>query len=245
MSTNRLFNKFNWYYLAFVMIISAYLVVHGYRTLIIAFIIAYIVLYLKYFKNRFSFNAILGIGFLLFAFVILSNVKEFQHVISFMIDKSTYQAKAGSENMDRYMELSYFWNEYLKAPWEWIFGGGFSGNSSYGVHMFNIQNYGSRTYGQVNWVDLGFIGMSFMGGLVMVGLWVKLLIMCMRRVPEEYYYIGAYCLYMILSSLTLNAAFYGNNIVVQCLVFFLFLKVRSEYYYKSLNFKMKTLNIES
>jgi hypothetical protein len=242
MCGNRLFKEFSWSHLALILVFVGCLVAHGYRSLIVALIIAYIVMYMIYFKRKFSKAAIWGIVVSLLVFEILSNIGG-GDIVSFMIDKSKNQAEAGSKSLDRLMEFNYFFNKYLKNPLEWIFGGGFIGDSSYGNHMKYIQNFGSKINGRVNWVDLGFIGMSFMGGLVMVGLWIKLLVMCMRKVPVQYYYIGAFSLYIILSTLTLNQAFDGNNIVVQCLAFFLFFKVRSVYGYRRSKLRKRSSKI--
>ena len=123
------------------------------------------------------------------------------------------------------MEFLYFYNEYLQSPFEWVFGGGFLGNSSYGKYMQNIQDVGSLFYGRVNWVDLGFIGMSFVGGLTLVILWLRLLLLTLKKVQTQYLYIGAFTIYIIASSITLNIGCTSSAIAIECVALYMFMLV--------------------
>lgn len=76
------------------------------------------------------------------AFYGLSQLEFLKSSLSFMSEKSSSESD-DINSMSELWSFCIFYNEYLQSPFEWVFGGGFLGNSSYGMHMQNIQDVGS------------------------------------------------------------------------------------------------------
>lgn len=200
------------------------IILHGYRSIIFGFLGACLYLGIKKFKIKYISKAlalILVIFIILFITIRLDFLKD---SLDFMTSKNT---QFNDENNSRIITFYYFYNDYLHNIFEWIFGGGFLGNSEYGRHLNYIQEVGSIRYGKVNWVDLGFIGLSFIGGLLFTIQWIKLLLLNLRDVDSRYYYIGAFSIYLILSTLTLNIALTASSIAIQCLAFYMFYIIKN------------------
>ncbi len=143
------------------------------------------------------------------SFVLFSNL--FNDVLQLYKDKNSRMANY--TDIDRVKEFIYFYNSISK-PWEWIFGAGFIG--------INFK----KDLISHNWVDLGFIGMSFMGGIILTFIWIRLLLLNLRKIPTRYIYLSAFSIFIILSTITLNVAFADKCIVIQTLAFYLFHKVK-------------------
>lgn len=224
MFLNRMVLKFKRKYLVFVILSLLMFLLHGYRSILIGVVLAFLFMYyiiygLKKFYKVFLMACLAG--------AIVYGLTQFDFLkesLSFMSEKSANESGDIESNV-RIMELLYFYNEYLQSPFEWVFGGGFPGNSSYGKYMQNIQDVGSLFYGRVNWVDLGFIGMSFVGGLTLVILWLRLLLLTLKKVPTQYLYIGAFTIYIMASSITLNIGCTSSAIAIECVALYMFMLV--------------------
>lgn len=224
MFLNRMVLKFKRKYLVFVILSLLMFLLHGYRSILIGVVLAFLFMYyriygLKKFYKFFLMACLAG--------AIVYGLTQFDFLkesLSFMSEKSANESGDIESNV-RIMELLYFYNEYLQSPFEWLFGGGFPGNSSYGKYMQNIQDVGSLFYGRVNWVDLGFIGMSFVGGLTLVILWLRLLLLTLKKVPTQYLYIGAFTIYIMASSITLNIGCTSSAIAIECVALYMFMLV--------------------
>lgn len=186
-------------------------ILHGYRSITIGYIFSFIFLYYKIngLKLNKNFIYVLFIFIIVMSFVLFSNL--FNDVLQLYKDKNSRMANY--TDIDRVKEFIYFYNSISK-PWEWIFGAGFIG--------INFK----KDLISHNWVDLGFIGMSFMGGIILTFIWIRLLLLNLRKIPTRYIYLSAFSIFIILSTITLNVAFADKCIVIQTLAFYLFHKVK-------------------
>lgn len=224
MFLNRMVLKFKRKYLVFVILSLLMFLLHGYRSILIGVVLAFLFMYYRIYGLK-KFYKVFLMACLAGAIVYgLTQFDFLKESLSFMSEKSANESGDIESNV-RIMELLYFYNEYLQSPFEWVFGGGFPGNSSYGKYMQNIQDVGSLFYGRVNWVDLGFIGMSFVGGLTLVILWLRLLLLTLKKVPTQYLYIGAFTIYIMASSITLNIGCTSSAIAIECVALYMFMLV--------------------
>ncbi len=214
---NKYFQTKNIYYLSISLIVIAIAILHGYRSIMFALLIAYIHLYSRINGLKLNGRTLGVIGLFIVLIIIISQTTLFENVISTIDEKNKYQTSNSISDIDRIIELRYFY-ENINKPWEWIFGAGFIG--------INFK----RTIVPHNWVDLGFIGMSFMGGILFTLCWIKLLLLNIRKLPMKYTYISSFSIFVILSTLSLNVAFANQAIIIQTLTFYLFLKIK--YYNK-------------
>lgn len=221
---NRIVLKFKRKYLVFVILSLLMFLLHGYRSILIGVVLAFLFMYYRIYGLQKFYKVFLMVCLAGVVFYGLTQLDFLKESLSFMSEKSANESGDIESNV-RIMELLYFYNEYLQSPFEWVFGGGFLGNSSYGKYMQNIQDVGSLFYGRVNWVDLGFIGMSFVGGLTLVILWFRLLLLTLKKVPTQYLYIGAFTIYIIASSITLNIGCSSSAIAIECVALYMFMLV--------------------
>lgn len=195
-----------------VLAVLSYTILHGYRSIMLAYLIASVFIYIK--LNGLKFNkTTISLFILLLTFIILlSNTSIFNDVLTIISEKNQNQSSDSLTELDRVVELQYFY-ENIQKPWGWIFGAGFIGKNFTDDSLF------------LNWVDLGFIGLSFMGGILLTICWLRLLILNLRHIQFEYVYISAFFIYIILSTLTLNVAFADKAIIVQVLGIYGFYKI--------------------
>lgn len=224
MFLNRMVLKFKMKYLVFVILSLLMFLLHGYRSILIGVVLAFLLMYYRIYGLQKFYKVFLMVCLAGVVFYGLTQLDFLKESLSFMSEKSANESGDIESNV-RIMELLYFYNEYLQSPFEWVFGGGFLGNSSYGMYMQKIQDFGSSFYGPVNWVDLGFIGMSFVGGLTLVILWLRLLLLTLKKVPTQYLYIGAFTIYIIASSITLNIGCTSSAIAIECVALYMFMLV--------------------
>lgn len=199
-------------YIIVILATCVFIILHGYRSMMFAYAIAFLFLYLK--VNGFKLNkTTFSIIFLLLIFVyILNSTSLFDNVFTAISEKSESQYSSTFQELDRIIEWNYFY-ENINKPFEWLLGAGFIGKNLTDQSLF------------INWVDLGFIGMSFMGGILLTYCWIKLLLLSIHKSKANYTYIAAFSIYVILSTITLNIAFADKCIVIQSLSFYLYVKL--------------------
>lgn len=224
MFLNSMVLEFKRKYLVFVILSLLMFLLHGYRSILIGVVLAFLFMYYRIYGLQKIYKVFLMVCLAGVVFYGLTQLDFLKASLSFMSEKSANESGDIESNV-RIMEFLYFYKEYLQSPFEWVFGGGFLGNSSYGMHMQNIQDVGSLFYGRVNWVDLGFIGMSFVGGLTLVILWLRLLLLTLKKIPTQYLYIGAFAIYIIASSITLNIGCTSSAIAIECVALYMFMLV--------------------
>lgn len=181
---------------------------HGYRSMMVAYALACAILYYKI--NGFKLNKnTIGIITIVIGFIIIvNNTSIFDSVIGQISEKNKHQSSQAFNELDRIIEWKYFF-ENIGKPWEWLFGAGFIGKNLTGSNNF------------INWVDLGFIGMTFMGGLLLVWYWIRILYTGLKIKKSSYIYITAFVAFVLFGTITLPVAFSNKNIVIQCMIFYM------------------------
>ena len=185
---------------------------HGYRSLMLAYMFSCILLYFK--VNSFKFNKnTLGIIFIVISIIYLINFTPiFDNVLSQISEKNTNQSELNLLELDRVIEWNYFYDNITK-PWEWIFGAGFLGKNFTDTNLF------------FNWGDLGFIGLSFMGGIILTICWIRLLCLKINDNTKKFIYLQIFFVLIILSTLVLPTAFTNKNIGIEILAIYLGYKI--------------------
>lgn len=194
-------------YLLVVIGVFVFTVLHGYRSVIFAYVITCLLLYFK--VNGFHFNkTTISLLALLFCFLFLLNFTPiFDDILGTINEKNERQTALSFQEIDRVIEFNYFYDNIGK-PFEWLFGAGFLGKNLTDLSSF------------INWVDLGFIGLSFMGGILLTICWIRLLCFGIRSYQLSRVYVSVFFLYIILSTILLPIAFNNKCIVVQCLMLY-------------------------
>ena len=209
---NRILERFSIKYMIISLMVIVMYIFHGYRSLLFGLVVSVISVFILFNRGKLKIKYFFFFSIIAVVVYLVLQMPFLQDMLSFMIDRSADQVSGRIEEVDRVIELNYFFNDYLLGPWEWIFGSGFIGKVE-----------GSW----VNWVDLGFIGYSFVGGLMMTFCWLKLLVICIRDTPKEYAYLSAFSIYLIASTLTLPTAFNEQAPVIQALCFYLAYMVKT------------------
>lgn len=195
-----------------------FVILHGYRTMIFALACSSFYYIVSFYGIKRISKSIVYIGSAFILLYLLSLTGFFDEQLSFMIDK-TSQESANDNN--RLICFLFYYKEYLQSPIEWIFGGGFpAGTSKYSDWMGQMKMFGSSIYGRNNWVDIGFVGMSFLSGIIITAIWLWMLIKTIRDAPANCLYIKAFCLFILLSTLTLPTGINDESIIIQCLAFY-------------------------
>lgn len=194
-------------YLLVVIGVFIFTVLHGYRSVILAYVITCMLLYFK--VNGFHFNkTTISLLMLAFCFLFLLNFTPlFDDILGVINEKNEHQSTLAFHEIDRVIEFKYFFDNIGK-PFEWLFGAGFLGKNLNDLSIF------------INWVDLGFIGLSFMGGILLTICWIRLLCFGIRSYQLSRVYVNVFFLYIIFSTILLPTAFNNKSIVVQCLMLY-------------------------
>ena len=200
-------------YIIVVLAVLAFTILHGYRSLIVAFLVALVFLYfningLRFNKTTFSITALVVLSIFL-----INYTSIFDNVLGTINEKNEIQSSNSFAELDRIVEWNYFYNSIGK-PWEWIFGAGFIGKNFDDIELF------------FNWVDLGFIGLSFMGGILLSFCWLRMILLNMQKCEKKYFFLSAFSLFLIVASIALPTAFTNKAIVFQVLSFYLFFKLK-------------------
>lgn len=192
-------------YIIYFIATLAFVILHGYRSQMLAYLLACLFLYFK--VNRLKLNKttitiyIVIIGIIL----LLNSTTIFDDILNKISQKNDSQSELAFQDIDRIVELNYFY-ENINKPWEWLFGSGFIGKNYTDFTIF------------INWVDLGFIGLSFMGGILLTICWIVLLCKSFIRKAYHYAYINSFIFFIIISTLFLPTAFIDKSITIQTLI---------------------------
>lgn len=212
---NRFLTSKKKIYLIGIITVAVMSLLHGYRSTMFAMIIALMYTYIR--VNGIKLNSkTISVIIIVFVFCqFIDQIPVVGEVLNQISEKQESQFSANSSwmDLDRVIELDFFYNQQIKSIWEWIFGCGFLSKDEYAdlPQMFSW----------INWVDLGFIGFSFMGGILMTFCWIRLLLLNMAKFPIQYKYLSAFSVLVIFGTLTLNTAFADNATVVQAFALYL------------------------
>ena len=216
-SLHRLLKTKNKRDIVIILLTFAFTILHGYRSLMLAYLIICVYLYFR--VNGFHLNksTISIIIIIVCSVVLIGNTSFFDEIINQLTQKSKAQSETSFMELDRVIEWNYFY-EKINKPWEWLFGAGFIGKNFTDSSIF------------INWVDLGFIGVSFMGGILLTYCWIRILLT--NTLNKFHYkktvYATSFNYFIIASTLLLPYAINNNCIVIQCLVLYLLFKYKQE-----------------
>ena len=200
-------------YIIVVLAVLAFTILHGYRSLIVAFLVALVFLYFKINGLRFNKTTFSITALVVLSIFLINYTSIFDNVLGTINEKNEIQSSNSFAELDRIVEWNYFYNSIGK-PWEWIFGAGFIGKNFDDIELF------------FNWVDLGFIGLSFMGGILLSFCWLRMILLNMQKCEKKYFFLSAFSLFLIVASIALPTAFTNKAIVFQVLSFYLFFKLK-------------------
>ena len=198
-------------YIIVILAVLAFTILHGYRSLIVAFLVASAFLYFKINGLRFNQTTFSIAALAILSIFLINYTSIFDNVLSTINEKNEMQSSISFADLDRIVEWDYFYNGIGK-PWEWLFGAGFIGKNFDDAELF------------FNWVDLGFIGLSFMGGILLSFCWLRMILLNMRKCEKKCFFLSAFSLFLIVASITLPTAFIDKAITIQTLTFYLSLK---------------------
>lgn len=202
-------------YLFAVILVAVMSLLHGYRSGMFAMVSGLVYVYVCVNGIKINSKTISIMLLICLFFLFIDQIPIISDVLNQISEKQERQFSGGNNwyDLDRIIELEFFYNEQIKNIFEWIFGCGLLSKNEY---VFVPQSF----Y-WINWVDLGFIGLSFMGGILMTICWIRLLVLNMGKKPIGYQYLPAFSILVIMGTLTLNMAFADNAPAVQAFALYL------------------------
>ncbi len=186
------------------------LLLMGFRTMIFfSALFSFYLLIKIYGFNWRTLGYVLGVS--MFCLMLLQ-IPVFKDKVQYMVEKNQTQSLSNDDYI-RMVTLKYYLHHYFKSNWEMFFGSGnpFPGTNYYKAVM-RIQERGMWT------VDWGLWGLSWSIGVISVigMIWysVKAFVL---KVTRQYYYLGIWFLYLVISSITTAEFFRLGNFVIQAI----------------------------
>lgn len=189
----------------------------------------FLVLKIKGFKRE---SLCIFAGAAIIAFLLLQ-IPVIYDKVGYMWDKQFGENAETLSNKDyiRNVTLYYYLFDYFKSPVEYFFGTGLSipGTSQYKTFEY----LGSMG---IIYLDWGLLGLSWMIGVIPV---LCMIIYSVRsfqlKVNPQYYYVGFWFLYLIVSSITTAEFFREGNFVVQAICLYMVEMTHKQYQYENRN----------
>ena len=189
----------------------------AFRTMIFCSIIISILLIIR--LQGFSKKTIMLFVFSFIAFILLLNVPIISEKMDYMLEKQFGSNAETFSNKDyiRNVTLFYYLKLHFKSVAEYFFGSGMPFiNHPYHHEMDDLNSQG------IFYQDWGLLGLSWMLGVIPVFcmIWYSVKA-ALIKVDKSYYYIGAWFIYLIISSITTAEFFREGNFVIQSLCLYI------------------------
>lgn len=208
----------NWKYWFLFILSLCLMILSGYRTVLVASILSFIIMVLRVRNKRF-YGLLVSIVLFIFIFGVIQT-DYFKNRISEVAERQ--QAVLTDDNV-RYVTLNYYLNDYFKSPSEMIFGSGMVKrivNSGSGrddiVNRVLYESKYSRDVSMISAryhiypIDWGIIGFSWEAGIPAALLLVTLLLyLLFRRIDESYYYLSLWGLFALIIS-SFGGSYYSS-----------------------------------
>lgn len=223
---------YNFKYLLYMLIGLSIFILMGFRSMLAAIFIVSLFLTLRI--TNFSIRRI--VPYILLAVVIGLIMYQFefvQFVVKNMLERNE-EANFGNEDYIRVLEYEYFMNDHFVNLSDYIFGSGFpTEHSSYGRQMLELRQfnqYGEYTSSVGAWVDWGLLGLSWVAGMhtVIVLLLISFTAIFLK-VEKKYYFVSAFYIFLLLSSITTVEFFRQGAFVIHALALYLLELAHKQY----------------
>jgi hypothetical protein len=186
----------------------------GFRTMLAGIVFFTCILFFRIYGFSWKFFSVglLAVG----VFIAIIQIPVFADKINIMLERQETQNLANSDYI-RVIGFLYYTQDHFKNIWEFILGSGmpFEG-TVYGNYMTGLINEG------IYYEDWGLIGLSWLIGIIpvffMIFYGIKAFIL---NVKKEYYYIGIWFLYLIITSITTMEFYRAGNFVVQAIALYM------------------------
>lgn len=186
----------------------------GFRTMLAGLAIFTLIMIIRVygFSWKIVFYGILATG----VFVVILQLPAFSEKMNFMFERQEADNFNNSDYI-RIVGLQYFTQDHFKNIGEFILGSGmpFEG-TKYGNYMNSLTESG------IYYVDWGLLGLSWIIGIFPVIVMILYSVKTYRiKVKKEYYYIGIWFLYLVVTSITTMEFYRHGNFVVQAIALFM------------------------
>lgn len=213
----------------FVVLSLVVILLMAFRTMIFFTLLFSVILLFKV-NNGFNRKTILYIIVGIILLLVLFTIPVLSDKLNYMLEKQFGEDSQTLGNKDyiRNITLNYYLFEHFKSPWEYIFGSGLPFYEHPYYKEFRI--LGSSG---IFWMDWGLLGLSWMIGIVPVCCMIYYSFKSyFMKVDNNYYYLGIWFVYLVVSSITTAEFFREGNFVIQALCLYLVYIVNKEYKYK-------------
>lgn len=165
--------------------------------------------------------------------LLLLQIPVISDKVDYMWEKQFGDNAESLSNKDyiRNVTLYYYLYEYFKSPFEYFFG---TGLSIPGTNLYKTFEYlGSMG---IFYMDWGLLGLSWMIGVIPVLCMIVYSVKSFRlKVNPQYYYVGFWFMYLVLSSITTAEFFREGNFIVQALCLYMVEIAHKQYNYENRN----------
>lgn len=200
----------------------------GFRTMLVMIAISTFLMVIRVngFSRKLLWYSLLFSGF----FIAIFQIPVFADKINSMLDRQEESVFSNSD-YSRVIQFQYFTQEHFKSIWEYIFGSGIPALakqggliSEYGLYMSGLEDTG------INYVDFGLLSLSWMIGITavisMIAYSIKAFLL---KVSANYYYLGIWFIYLLITSFTTMEFYRPGNFIVQAIALFLVEKVHHDH----------------
>jgi hypothetical protein len=206
----------------------------GFRTMLamIIFVSLIMIVRLNGISWKFFWYSII-IGVLL---IVVIQIPVFAERVESMLVRQETEVFSNPDYV-RVIQFVYFTQNHFKNIVEYIFGSGLpywpdkGATGEYAAYMYQI-----ATEKKLNWVDLGLLAQSWVIGIpaVAVMIFYAVKAICLK-VDPDYYYLGLWFFYLLISSFTTAEFFRTGNFVVQAIVLFSVEKANGKFIFNSVS----------
>ncbi len=189
----------------------------------------FLVLKIKGIKREtlFIFAGAVIVALLLLQIPVISDKVEYMWEKQFGDNAETLSNKDYIRNVTLY----YYLFDYFKSPVEYFFG---TGLSIPGTSLYKTFEYlGSMG---IFYMDWGLLGLSWMIGIIPVLCMIIYSIKSFRlKVNPQYYYVGFWFIYLVVSSITTAEFFREGNFIVQAVCLYMVETAHKQYKHENRN----------
>lgn len=188
-------------------------------------------LFLIYRIKGMSLKSIWYVIAFMLLFISLSFIPSVNEYITYMLDKQMNGRETFmDESYIRFVSFQYYINNYFNNIWEVIFGTGIPyGEAGSSYARLHAQLRDSGLY----YVDWGMIGLSWVTGIfTVITMFYYSVKTYILKVSKEYYYLGVWIIFFLVSSILTMEFFRDGNFVVQAFVLALAYKCNLVYKYE-------------
>ena len=213
-----------------------FIFLQGFRMLIAMGVIVSLLMVLRVYKKSLSSLSIATISII--SFIVLALQLP---IVQNKIDELTHRNETQNfqnEDYSRLYDIQFTYSSFFIDKAEMIFGAGMTYFYDLKKPRKNVEyfseysRYRTRLATEFHYypVDLGFWGLSWEAGIPFTIIAILLFLYLLKvKVPNDYYYLSLYGLYMVMSGITHAQGYYQCNLICLAVVYTIIEKANKSY----------------